>query len=163
MTDALTGAYNRRFFDEMLKQQIALAKRRDESLGLVIVDLDYFKKVNDTYGHIVGDQVLQQISRIMKNSIRSSDVLARYGGEEFVIVMPSIDLTNALKKAEGIRQHIESVRFNVDTFGRSIQITISIGVASFPEHGAEYDALVAAADSALYKAKEKGRNRVESP
>lgn len=163
MTDALTGAYNRRFFDEMLKQQIALAKRRNESLGLVIADLDYFKKVNDTYGHIVGDQVLQQISRIMKNSIRSSDVLARYGGEEFVIIMPSIDSTNALKKAEGIRRHIESVRFNVDTFGRSIQITISIGVASFPEHGAEYDTLVAAADSALYKAKKRGRNRVESP
>ncbi|CAG0985704.1 hypothetical protein ARNL5_02829, partial [Anaerolineae bacterium] len=163
MTDALTGAYNRRFFDEMLKQQIALAKRRNESLGLVIADLDYFKKVNDTYGHIVGDQVLQQIARIMKNSIRSSDVLARYGGEEFVIVMPSTDLTNALKKAEGIREHIESVRFNVDTFGRSIQITISIGVASFPEHGAEYDVLVAAADSALYKAKKGGRNRVESP
>lgn len=163
MTDALTGAYNRRFFDEMLKQQIALAKRRNESLGLVIADLDYFKKVNDTYGHIVGDRVLQEISRIMKNSIRSSDVLARYGGEEFVIVMPSIDLTNALKKAEGIRQHIESVKFTIDTFGRSTQITISIGVASFPEHGTDYDTLVAAADSALYKAKKGGRNRVEPP
>ncbi|TVM00469.1 MAG: hypothetical protein CV087_13970 [Candidatus Brocadia sp. WS118] len=163
ITDSLTGAYNRRFFDEMLKNQIALAKRRNESLGLVIADLDHFKNINDTYGHIVGDQTLQQIASIMKNSIRSSDVLARYGGEEFVIIMPSIDITNTLKKAESIREQVESFQFKVDSLGRSPQITISIGVASFPDHGAECDTLIASADMALYKAKKGGRNRVESP
>lgn len=163
ITDSLTGAYNRRFFDEMLKNQIALAKRRNESLGLVIVDLDHFKNVNDTYGHMAGDQTLQQIASIMKNSIRSSDVLARYGGEEFVIIMPSIDLPNTMKKAEGIREQVESFQFKIDSLGQSPQITISIGVASFPDHGAECDTLIASADMALYKAKKGGRNRVESP
>ncbi|KAB2832034.1 MAG: diguanylate cyclase, partial [Candidatus Brocadia sp.] len=148
ITDSLTGAYNRRFFDEMLKNQIALAKRRNESLGLVIADLDHFKNINDTYGHIAGDQALQQIASILKNSIRSSDVLARYGGEEFVIIMPSIDITNTLKKAEGIREQVESFQFKVDSLGRSPQITISIGVASFPDHGVECDTLIASADMA---------------
>lgn len=163
ITDSLTGAYNRRFFDEMLKKQIALAKRRNEPLGLVIADLDHFKNINDTYGHIVGDQALQQIASIMKNSIRSSDVLARYGGEEFVIIMPSIDISNTLRKAEGLRQQVESFQFQIDSAGRSPQITISIGVSSFPNHGTEYETLIAAADLALYKAKKGGRNRVETP
>ncbi|OQY99262.1 MAG: diguanylate cyclase [Candidatus Brocadia sp.] len=163
ITDSLTGAYNRRFFDEMLKKQIALAKRRNESLGLVIADLDHFKNINDTYGHVVGDQALQQIASIMKNSIRSSDVLARYGGEEFVIIMPSSDITNTLKKAEGIRQHIESFQFKMNSHASPIKITISIGVAAFPDHGAEYETLIEAADLALYKAKKRGRNRVEAP
>ncbi len=163
ITDALTGVYNRRFFDEMLKKQIALAKRHNESLALVLADLDHFKNLNDTYGHIAGDQALQQIAGIMLNSIRSSDVLARYGGEEFVIIMPTINMANALKKAEGIRQQVESVDFNVKAPGQFAKITISIGVASFPEHGSEYDTLVDAADRALYKAKKGGRNRVKAP
>lgn len=162
ITDSLTGAYNRRFFDEMLKKQIALAKRRSESLGLVIADLDHFKNINDTYGHMTGDRALQQIASIMKNSIRSSDVLARYGGEEFIIIMPSIDITNTLKKAESLRQQVESFQFQIDSVGRSPQITISIGVASFPDHGIDYDSLISAADLALYKAKKNGRNRVET-
>lgn len=162
ITDSLTGAYNRRFFDEMLKKQIALAKRRSESLGLVIADLDHFKNINDTYGHMTGDRALQQIASIMKNSIRSSDVLARYGGEEFIIIMPSIDVTNTLKKAESLRQQVESFQFQIDSVGRSPQITISIGVASFPDHGIDYDSLISAADLALYKAKKNGRNRVET-
>ncbi|MEB2308884.1 MAG: diguanylate cyclase [Candidatus Brocadiaceae bacterium] len=162
ITDSLTGAYNRRFFDEMLKKQIALAKRRSESLGLVIADLDHFKNINDTYGHMTGDRALQQIASMMKNSIRSSDVLARYGGEEFIIIMPSIDITNTLKKAESLRQQVESFQFQIDPVGRSPQITISIGVASFPDHGIDYDSLISAADLALYKAKKNGRNRVET-
>lgn len=163
ITDSLTGAYNRRFFDEMLKKQIALAKRRNEPLGLILADLDHFKNINDTYGHIAGDQALQQIASIMKNSIRSSDILSRYGGEEFVIIMPSIDISNAIKKAEGLRRHIESFQFQIGSAGQPPQITISIGVSSFPDHGTEYETLIAAADLALYKAKKGGRNRVETP
>lgn len=156
ITDSLTGAYNRRFFDEMLKKQIALAKRRNEPLGLILADLDHFKNINDTYGHIAGDQALQQIASIMKNSIRSSDILSRYGGEEFVIIMPSIDISNAIKKAEGLRRHIESFQFQIGSAGQPPQITISIGVSSFPDHGTEYETLIAAADLALYKAKKEG-------
>lgn len=163
ITDSLTGAYNRRFFDEMLKKQIALAKRRSEPLGLVLADLDHFKNINDTYGHIVGDQALQQIASIMKNSIRSSDVLARYGGEEFVVIMPSIDISNSLRKAEGLRQQIESFQFQMNSHIAPLKITISIGVASFPDHGSECETLIEAADLALYKAKKRGRNRVEAP
>ncbi|MDO8141075.1 MAG: diguanylate cyclase [Candidatus Brocadiales bacterium] len=163
ITDALTGIHNRRFFDEMVRKQIALAKRDNEPLSLLIADLDHFKKVNDTYGHITGDIVLQQIATIMKTSIRSSDILARYGGEEFVITMPSTGLTGALEKADKIRHHIESLDFNNVAGGQSLKMTLSMGVASLPEHGIEFVTLLNAADSALYKAKKGGRNRVEAP
>lgn len=163
ITDALTGAYNRRFFDEILEKQMALARRRNESLGLLIADLDYFKDFNDTYGHLAGDRLLQQMARILKESIRTSDVLTRYGGEEFAIIMPATDITSALEKAEKIRQHVESTNFDNIVPGQFFKITISIGSASFPVHGAEYSTLVGAADKALYKAKKGGRNRVETP
>lgn len=161
--DSLTGLYNRRFFDEMLGKQMALANRREEPLSLLIADLDNFKDFNDTYGHIAGDRVLQQVASIMKDSIRSSDILARYGGEEFAIIMPTTDMTNATEKAEEIRQHVESNNFDNIVAGKTFKITISIGVASSPEHGTEYDTLAGAADKALYKAKNGGRNRVETP
>ena len=147
----------------MLEKQLALARRHNEPLGLLIADLDRFKDFNDTYGHLAGDRLLQQVARILKNSIRSSDVLTRYGGEEFAIIMPATDITAILEKAEKIRQGVESTNFDDIVPGRSLKITISIGAASFPEHGTEYTDLVSAADKALYKAKRGGRNRVEKP
>ncbi len=161
ITDALTGIYNRRFFVETLEKQMSFAKRHKEPLSLLIADLDYFKNLNDTYGHTAGDRALQQVSTILKDSIRTSDVLCRYGGEEFAIIMPKTGISGALEKAEKIRQYAESARFDTMTPGKSVGITISIGVASFPENGTEYDTLVDAADGALYKAKRNGRNRVE--
>lgn len=163
ITDALTGVYNRRFFDEMLLKQITLAERRNESLCLLVIDLDYFKKTNDTYGHRAGDDMLQELTRSMKNSLRSSDILARYGGEEFAIIMPATDMSGALDKAERLRKHVESTSFDNIVPGQSLKITISIGVASFPRHGADYNTLIEAADGAMYKAKRGGRNRVEAP
>lgn len=163
ITDALTGVYNRRFFDEMIEKHIALAKRHDESLSILIIDLDYFKKVNDTHGHIAGDCLLREIAGYMRHHIRSSDILARYGGEEFVIIMPMIGKTHAVEKAEEVRRQVGSHDFNTIVAGKSIRVTISIGVATYPEHGAEPDSLIHAADSALYKAKKTGRNRVEVP
>lgn len=163
VTDALTGVYNRRFFDEMIEKQIALAKRHNESLSILIVDLDYFKKVNDTYGHIAGDSLLREITGFMRQHTRSSDTLARYGGEEFVIIMPMIDKTHAMEKAEGIRQHVESYDFNTIVPGKVLKVTVSIGVATYPEHGTKSDILIHAADSALYRAKRAGRNHVEAP
>ncbi len=163
VTDALTGVYNRRFFDEMIEKQIALAKRHNESLSILIIDLDYFKKVNDTYGHIAGDYLLREITGVMRYHTRSSDILARYGGEEFIIIMPMITKAHAVEKAGGIRQHVESHDFNTIVAGKSIRVTVSIGVATYPEHGIKSDILIHAADSALYKAKRAGRNRVDVP
>lgn len=161
ITDALTGMYNRRFFVETLEKQMSLAKRHREPLSLLIADLDHFKKVNDTYGHTAGDHALQQVSILLKDSVRQSDILCRYGGEEFAIIMPMTGISGALEKAEKIRQYVESTNFDTIAPGNPLKITISIGVASFPENGTEYDTLVDAADSALYKAKRNGRNRVE--
>lgn len=163
ITDALTGTYNRRFFDETLNKQIALAKRHKGLLAVFFIDVDYFKNLNDTYGHAMGDKVLQHVSRILKDSIRVSDILCRHGGDEFVTIMPTIGITDAVEKAEKIRYRMESMSFNGTVAGNPLRLTISIGVASFPEHGADYDTLVRAADSALYKAKKRGRNRVETP
>ncbi len=162
ITDGLTGVYNRRFFDETLDKQILLAKRQKKPLCLLIMDIDHFKNFNDTYGHITGDSVLKRLTKSLNNSIRESDILARYGGEEFVIIMPDASLPDALGKADEVRQNIESMDLDNLVSGQTLHMTISIGVASFPEHGTEPDALVAAADNALYKAKEKGRNRVEA-
>ena len=163
VTDGLTGVYNRRFFDETLDKQILLAQRQKKPLGLLIMDIDHFKDFNDTYGHITGDSVLKRLTKSLNNSIRESDTLARYGGEEFVIIMPDASLPDAIGKADEVRQNIESMDLDNLVSGQTLSMTISIGVASFPEHGTELNALVASADSALYKAKEKGRNRVEAP
>ncbi|HHT9134499.1 MAG TPA: diguanylate cyclase [Candidatus Avalokitesvara rifleensis] len=161
ISDPLTGIYNRRFFNEMLMKQMALAKRHNEPFCILISDLDHFKRFNDTYGHLTGDYLLQQIAGILKNLLRTSDTLARYGGEEFIVIMPGTDMASALKKAEDIRQSVETASFDNIIPRQSLKMTISIGVSSFPEHGADYDTLVGAADKALYKAKEGGRNRVE--
>lgn len=163
ITDELTGVYNRRFFDETLEKQILLEKRRKEPLSLLIMDIDHFKNFNDSYGHIAGDRVLKQLTMNVRDSIRGSDILARYGGEEFVVIMPDTGLSNARKKADKIRRNVESMNLDNIVSGQSLKMTISIGVSSFPEHGTEFNTLVASADGALYKAKESGRNRVEVP
>ncbi|MBI2470172.1 MAG: diguanylate cyclase [Planctomycetes bacterium] len=163
ITDALTGVYNRRYFDDMLEKLVALTKRYNEPLSILIADIDHFKSINDTYGHIAGDLILQQITKGILCSLRKSDVITRYGGEEFAIILPATNITSAVEKADRIRQQVESVNFDTIGTEKPIKTTISIGVANFPEHGAECDAIVMAADSALYKAKRSGRNRVETP
>lgn len=162
ITDTLTGVYNRKFFVESFEKQLSLAKRYKETLTVIMADVDHFKRFNDTYGHTAGDRVLQQVSKMLGAAIRESDILCRYGGEEFVIVMPRTNTAESYEKAEKIRRHIESARFTNIAPGSALGITISMGIASFPEHGVEYNALVDAADSALYKAKKNGRNRVET-
>jgi diguanylate cyclase (GGDEF)-like protein len=140
-----------------------LAKRYNEPLSILVADFDYFKNVNDTYGHIAGDLVLQQITKGILNSVRKSDILTRYGGEEFAIILPATDMTAAVEKAKRIREHVESINFDSVVPGEPLKMSISIGVANFPEHGAECESVVTAADSTLYKAKRSGRNRVETP
>lgn len=161
VTDSLTGIYNRRFFNEIMEKQLALAKRHNEPLSLLIADIDHFKNINDTYGHTAGDRALQQVVKLIKNAIRSSDIMDRYGGEEFAIIMPGADTTHALSKAEEIRQRIGSTDFEHIVAGKIVKMNLSIGIASFPEHdGDEPGALMNNADSALYKAKNSGRNQV---
>ena len=160
VTDVLTGIYNRRFFNEILEKQLSLAKRRNEPLSLLIADIDHFKNINDTYGHTAGDRALQQAVKFMKSAIRSSDIMARYGGEEFAIIMPTTDVAHAVSKAEEIRQRIGESDFDHVVAGKVIRMNLSIGVATYPEHGGESGALMNNADRALYKAKNNGRNQV---
>ena len=161
--DGLTGIYNHRHFLELFAREISLVHRFGQQLVMHMMDLDHFKIVNDTHGHPFGDLVLKEFIGIVRSAIRESDIVGRYGGEEFAIILPATNMASALEKANRIRQQVESVDFDGIVTGKSLKITISIGVANFPEHGAEYEAIVTAADSALYKAKRSGRNRVEIP
>lgn len=156
VTDQLTGIYNRKYLDEAINAEISRTKRYDTPFALMMVDIDKFKTVNDLYGHQAGDEVLKQITAIMQQRIRSSDILGRWGGEEFMILCPGTALASASKLAEQLRQAIESSQFSVVD-----SCTISIGVAEF-HFDDDTDSLVKRADQRLYKAKEAGRNRVEA-
>jgi len=156
ITDVLTGLYNRRRFHDVLSTEYERAKRYAVPFSLVMLDIDYFKKVNDTYGHSVGDVVLREVATILKNSIREIDTAARYGGEEFVVVLPNTEKENAQIFAERIRQAIERHAFS----GVNKNITVSIGIGGMPDAKVEdEDKLIRCADFALYRAKQSGRNR----
>ena len=163
ITDDLTQVYNRRFFMETLTREMKNMSRRksEESLSLLILDVDHFKNVNDNYGHRAGDYVLENLAALIKNRIRTSDVLARYGGDEFSIVLPSTDLKGALVVAEDIRKLTEDTNFQFE--GKSLRITISIGIGIISRvkvfHEKLLETLIKTADNALYEAKNKGRNR----
>lgn len=159
--DGLTGLYNHRYFHEQLSQDFLRAKRYHESLTCVMLDIDFFKKFNDTYGHQTGDVVLNNLAQVIEASTRESDLSARYGGEEFALVMYHTDQKAALEAAERLRRRVES--HEVKDNDNVLHVTISVGVATFPNENI-HDAkeLIEFADQALYKAKENGRNRVEA-
>jgi len=160
ITDGLTNLFNHRYFQDELSRAFDESARYGRPLSLAIVDLDFFKKVNDTYGHAVGDEVLKGISKIFQESTRSTDLAARYGGEEFAIMMPETNPEDAIKFAEKLRTLVESNP--IPTQGGPIHATVSIGIATVPHpniHAAKE--LIVAADEALYRAKHSGRNRVE--
>ncbi|HUJ78715.1 MAG TPA: diguanylate cyclase [Nitrospiria bacterium] len=157
-TDGLTGLYNRKHFMEVLSGEVAGAARRGRSFAVMMIDTDHFKKYNDTFGHLAGDALLQQIGQIIKQSLRSVDVAARYGGDEFITLLPEIDKEQVLAVAERIRSQVTT-----ETLSRAVDgvvVTTSIGLAAYPEHGLTPEAMIASADQALYQAKESGRNRV---
>jgi diguanylate cyclase (GGDEF)-like protein/PAS domain S-box-containing protein len=157
--DPLTGLYNRRYLEEMLEREIRRAVRAEQALGLLMLDLDYFKKFNDTYGHDAGDTVLRETGTFLAKSIRAEDVVCRFGGEEFVIILPTADLSAACARAERIRSKLREM--TVLHQGQSLgMITVSVGVAALPEHGTSPKELLEAADAALYRAKRDGRDRV---
>lgn len=154
--DVLTQISNRFQFDKVLEHSISLSQRYGRMLSLMMIDIDYFKEVNDTYGHLAGDEVLRKLARILSEGIRKSDVIARWGGEEFVVLLPDSELSSALKLAETLRAKVAETSFDPVR-----QVTCSIGVARWNE-GENSDQLLKRADEKLYIAKENGRNRVVS-
>ena len=158
--DALTGCMNRRAFTERLERELNRVRRYDVKLSVLMIDIDRFKDVNDSHGHIVGDSVLRQMGDLLREEVRSVDLAARYGGEEFVIVIPDTDLEGAIVFAERLRKRVEEKNF-AET-GDPLRITVSIGVAAASVDGGitEPESLITRADEALYRAKNDGRNRV---
>lgn len=157
--DPLTGLFNRRFLNEVLKQELEHARRHQQTLALLLLDIDHFKYMNDTYGHDAGDAVLRVVGQLLSTSFRPEDTVCRFGGEEMLVVLPGISRDSAYTRAERLRQAMNELHIEYEGVPLP-SITASIGVAVFPMHGQNPDALIIAADQALYHAKHSGRNRV---
>jgi diguanylate cyclase (GGDEF)-like protein len=161
ITDPLTSLYNRRYVTEILDKEFERAKRQHELLSIVIFDVDHFKKINDTYGHQYGDAVLVAIAEAAPRGLSTYDVVARYGGEEFVFVLPETPLTGGVVVAERLREAVQSLSFAPPMDGLSV--TVSSGIATYPSPQVDsVTTLLRQADDALYRAKQNGRNRVET-
>lgn len=158
ITDSLTGAFSRKYFHERLSEETARAKKFNYSLSFLMADVDHFKEYNDRYGHLVGDVVLKEVSKGIKNAIRQIDLMGRYGGEEFAVILTETDKEQARFAAERIRQAIESM--NIKAYDENLKMTISIGISTYPEDAANTAILIDKSDWALYRAKQTGRNRV---
>ncbi len=154
--DGLTGIFNRRFFELRITEEIERARRFDAGMAVIMVDIDNFKRLNDEFGHLLGDEVLRQVSSIFHQQLRKIDVVCRYGGEEFAILLSQTNPRHALSVAEKLRRLVEAWQFP----GVPRPVTISAGAAALPDHGTTRDELVKAADAGLYAAKQEGRNRV---
>lgn len=157
--DDLTGLYNHRYLELSLDREIKRAQRYNSSFCLLFIDLDDFKPVNDQHGHLAGSQVLREVSHILKQTVRDVDLVFRYGGDEFVILLIESEAKAGYKTALRIRDRIQGTKFEVQP-GRFAQVTSSIGVAAFPEHGTEKERLLAKADECMYESKRSGKNRV---
>jgi diguanylate cyclase (GGDEF)-like protein len=161
MQDGLTGLSNRRSILDALDQQLAMAGRSGQPLSLLMLDLDRFKRVNDSFGHLAGDAVLHQVASGIASRLRAQDIAGRYGGEEFLVILPGTTVDGAVQLAEELRKSIAAERIGIGE-GRAITITISIGVCGgVPAAGQRVEDLIGAADQAMYRAKENGRDRVE--
>jgi diguanylate cyclase (GGDEF)-like protein len=158
--DPLSGLYNRRYLDETLDRELVIAQRQGYPVSIVMGDLDNFKKLNDTYGHQAGDEVIKLLADFLRKNARSSDILCRFGGEEFLLVLPGIKLEAACERVNRWREEFATHQVSFGSF--QLSATISFGVAAYPDHGKTAERLIAAADKALYRAKAKGRNRVEA-
>ncbi|MBI1911606.1 MAG: sensor domain-containing diguanylate cyclase [Deltaproteobacteria bacterium] len=157
--DPLTGLYNRRHMAVSLERELHRAARKKNQLGVMMLDIDYFKRFNDTFGHHAGDVILKELGIFFKKHLRKDDIACRYGGEEFTIILPEASLESSMQKAQWLLEQIKHLI--VEHHGRSLgSITLSIGVAAFPENGRSCEELLAAADKALYIAKKQGRDRV---
>ena len=158
--DGLTGLHNHRYFRDSLDQELSRSSRHERPFSLVFMDVDHFKKFNDAHGHMAGDEVLKGLSRIFKGDKRTSTIVARYGGEEFVALLPEATRDKASEYAELVRSRVEAATFQDGRGRERCKVTISLGVATFPDDGTDSKSLMEHADRALYQAKESGRNRV---
>ena len=156
--DPLTELYNRRILQEAIEREIAQSLRNETEFCLAMIDVDNFKQLNDRYGHTAGDLVLKSLARILENNTRRGDISCRYGGEEFAILLPGASLEGARKRAQQWRKAFQMLHPSFN--GHELQVTLSIGIASYPQHGMDVDSIVGAADKALYESKEKGKNKV---
>lgn len=160
ITDGLTKLCNRRHFQEVYEKEFSRAKRYGSSLSVIMIDIDHFKKLNDTYGHQLGDHVLEKIATVIKQNYRNTDTVARYGGEEMIVVMPETNMESALYPTERLKKAVETTKFEW-TDNQIIKVTISIGLATLTQDIQKEQDLIKRADEALYTAKENGRNRIE--
>jgi len=160
-TDALTQVSNRRFFDKSFDDELQRASRGNQSLSLLLVDIDYFKRVNDTYGHLIGDECLRRVAEAICRVInRTSDLVARYGGEEFAVLLPLTSAESAVKMAEDVRREVEAI--DMIHQGKHVVLSVSIGVAGWiPQRNETPDRMIETADDALYQAKNAGRNQTQ--
>lgn len=158
-TDDLTGLYNQRYLEVILDRELSLAKRNDVRFSILFLDMDHFKAVNDTHGHLIGSRLLYEVGQEIKRTLRESDVCFRYGGDEFVIILAHTALDDAMIVAERIRLQVEKKRF-LAREGLDIRLTASIGVASVPDHATTKIQILKAADAALYGVKKAVRNKV---
>jgi diguanylate cyclase (GGDEF)-like protein len=160
ITDGLTRIYNHRFFQELFEKEYKRSDRYNTIFSLVMLDIDNFKDVNDTYGHLCGDEILKELANLIKSCLRSMDVVARYGGEEFAVLLPETNGPEAVQTAERIRRTVEEYTF-MGTSDKGLHITVSQGVATYPSPDVhERSDIIGKADRALYDAKEGGRNKV---
>jgi len=160
ITDVLTGLYNRRYFDKVLPQELERARRLSQSFSILLIDADNFKKVNDTFGHPMGDRVLATIGQTIKKTLRTVDFAFRYGGEEFIVILPEADINSARKAAERIRLRVIANSRKLLRSNMTEPVTVSIGISSYPRDAEDGKALVAVADHLLYQAKGAGKNRI---
>ncbi len=159
ITDPLTKLFNRRYFSEVSPQMFSLAKRNDEPLSVMMLDIDRFKKINDTYGHQTGDKVIESFAEIVRSIKRESDIACRYGGEEFILLLPKTAIEGAAELAQRIRQTIEAKPVT-SSMGESVHFTVSVGVSEADyEKDSTIEAVIKRADDAMYRAKREGRNR----
>jgi diguanylate cyclase (GGDEF)-like protein len=159
LRDPLTGLYNRRYMEESIQHEILRAARQQTRIGIVMIDIDHFKQINDTYGHDAGDEFLIKLAAFFKLKLRGSDFIFRYGGEEFLLVLPESSVEDTYKYVESLRKEIKNMKVNFR--GQLLpSITLSFGIAAYPDHGLDAIELIRIADKALYIAKEEGRDRI---
>jgi diguanylate cyclase (GGDEF)-like protein len=155
----LTGLFNRRFLQESLVRELERARRKKHPLSLLFIDLDHFKRFNDTFGHDTGDFVLRSLAEVLRSSFRSDDIVCRYGGEEFAFILPESSAQDSVIRADSLRNKVKEL--TLEYHGQRLgSVTLSIGIAAFPDHGANDEELLKTADRCLYESKSSGRDRV---